>query len=233
MIMKWWLILILIISFSSVSLNAQGFKKPSEGKSIVYFIWTHIKLSYEDELKVVEPDLGLEFSPMVQFFDGDKYLGKRNCYDYVLYYECDPGFHKFWIYGGLLKYLNSELLPNQVYVVFIPLPYLGTFLGGFSGYYKELINEKFSNGVELFPINKNLDSFKYEGAEAYVLPLIEKHKHIELEELILSSRYKKKKIAELRRKSDILYNYMMKHGEFIPYLDSEMYIELPRLDTLK
>lgn len=222
---KQLLVLVSFILFSSFSFG-QKFVQPSEGKSIVYFIWTHIKLSYEDELMVVNPDLGLEFSPMVQFFDGDKYLGKRNCYDYVLYYECDPGYHKFWIYGGLLKYLNSELLPNQVYLAFVPLPYLGTFLGGFSGYYRELLDEKFPNGIELLPINKDIDSFKYKGAEGFVLPLIEKNKHIELQELILSSRHKRKKIAEMNRKSEILYEYKTKHGEFIPFLGPEMYIEL-------
>ncbi len=227
------LFLALIFFFVSLCISAQVFKTPKEGRSMVYFIWTHIKLSHEKDLKVVKPDLGLEFSPMVQFFDGDKYLGKKNCYDNILYYECEPGTHKFWIYGGLLKYLDSELLPNQIYVVFIPLPYLGTFLGGFSGYYKELINEKFSNGVELIPINKDFDSFKYVGAKAVLCPLIEKDKHIELQESILTSKQKKKKIAELRRKSDILYNHMMKYGDPISYLSPEMYIKQDSTDSPK
>lgn len=223
-------ILILFILFGSFSF-CQKVAQPNEGKAMVYFIWTHIKLSYEDELKVVTPDLGLEFSPMVQFFDGDKYLGKRNCYDNVLYYECEPGVHKFWIYGGLLNYLNSELLPNQTYVVLIPLPYLGTLFGFSRPYYQELVSKIFPNGIELLPINKDFDLCKYQDVETYILPLIAKNKQIQLQESLLTSRNKNKKIAELKRKSDILYQYKTKHNEPIPNLGPNMFIDSNIFET--
>lgn len=224
-----FLFLVLLMPFNS---SSQTFQKPSEGKAIVYFIWTYVELPHKTEYIIVKPKVGLELSPSVYFFDGDKYLGEKNSYD-LLYYECEPGFHKFWIAGRYLNYLNAELLPNKVYLVYIPMPYTGALYNNFAYHDQSIIRKFLPNGIELLPLNKEYSSCKFIGLEDYIAPLLREDKHIRLQKESISIKHLEKRVAEYKRKSTILYQYKIEHNQFIPYLGPEMYIELPELDTLK
>lgn len=98
--MKKPIILIILILFTSFCAFSQEFAKPSEGKSLVYFV---------------------RFSPTgalinFKYFDGEKYLGKMNGPNYVVY-ECEPGNHVFWVASDNRDYIKGELKPNSTYIV--------------------------------------------------------------------------------------------------------------------
>jgi hypothetical protein len=86
----------LLFSFS----YSQELKKPSEGKSIVYFVRTS----------------GMGFAINFKYFDGDKYLGKFNYGKYMVY-ECEPGKHVFWAAAENKSVLEAELEAGKVYII--------------------------------------------------------------------------------------------------------------------
>ncbi|MCG2610219.1 DUF2846 domain-containing protein [Flavobacterium sp. SM15] len=94
--------LFVFFSFTSI-LFAQDvieIKKPSEGKSLVYFTRS------------------LSVAPLVNFriYENDKFIGKISYGDYILY-ECDPGEHMFWATSENRDYVETNFEPNKVYVI--------------------------------------------------------------------------------------------------------------------
>ncbi len=90
-------LLIVLVSFSG---NGQELKKPTEGKSLVYFVRTS----------------GLGFAINFKYFDGEKYLGKFNYGKYMVY-ECEPGKHVFWASSENKSVLEAELEAGKVYII--------------------------------------------------------------------------------------------------------------------
>lgn len=86
----------LIFSFS----YSQELKKPSEGKSLVYF--TRVS--------------SMGFLINFKYFDGEKYLGKFN-HGKFLAYECEPGKHLFWSKSENTDFLEAELEAGKVYII--------------------------------------------------------------------------------------------------------------------
>jgi hypothetical protein len=78
----------------------QEFKKPSEGKSLVYFVRTK----------------GTGSLINFQFFDGDKFLGKMNGANYFIY-ECEPGNHVFWATSENKDFIQGELMEGSTYII--------------------------------------------------------------------------------------------------------------------
>lgn len=99
-------LLLISISFFSFS---QDFKKPSEGKSLVYFV----RFSGTGAL--------INF----KYFDGDKYLGKMNGVNYFTY-ECDPGEHTFWAAAENRDFISGNLMANATYIIEVR-PTMGAF----------------------------------------------------------------------------------------------------------
>ncbi|MFV8374390.1 hypothetical protein [Flavobacterium sp. LB1P62] len=98
----------LIFAFS----YSQELRKPSEGKSIVYFT------------RISSTGFLINF----KYFDGDKYLGKFN-HGKFLAYECEPGKHLFWSKSENIDYLEAELEAGKVYIIDSE-PQMGAFKAG-------------------------------------------------------------------------------------------------------
>ena len=93
-------LLILLFSVFSFSVFSQEFKKPSEGKSMVYFVRT----------------TSLGFLINFKYFDNEKYLGKFNYGKYIAY-ECEPGKHLFWSKSENIDFIEAELEANKIYII--------------------------------------------------------------------------------------------------------------------
>ena len=93
-------LLFLLIVLASFSSQGQELKKPSEGKSLIYFVRTS----------------ATGFLINFKYFDGEKYLGKFN-YGKYLVYECDPGKHLFWAKSENTDYLEVELEAGKTYII--------------------------------------------------------------------------------------------------------------------
>lgn len=98
--MKKFTLLFLFALTTALYANGQDFSKPSEGKSLVYFVRL--------------PGTGALIN--FKYFDGDTYLGKMNGSNYFLY-ERDPGPHVFWVAAENRDFITGDLQPNSTYVV--------------------------------------------------------------------------------------------------------------------
>lgn len=105
-------ILFLLIVLASFSSYGQGLKKPSEGKSLIYFVRTS----------------STGFLINFKYFDGEKYLGKFNYGKYSVY-ECDPGKHLFWAKSENTDYLEVELEAGKIYIIDSE-PHMGAIKAG-------------------------------------------------------------------------------------------------------
>lgn len=103
------IILSLLVFIVATFAFGQSFKKPSEGKSLVYFV----RFSGTGAL--------INF----KYFDGEKYLGKMNGVNYFIY-ECDPGEHVFWAAAENRDYIKGELRANSTYIIEVR-PTMGAF----------------------------------------------------------------------------------------------------------
>lgn len=98
--MKKIIILSAFIFTMTLSLFGQQFEKPSEGKTLVYFV------RYQGSLALID----------FKYFDGEKYLGRVSGNNYVLY-ECDPGEHVLWVSAENREFIKGEFKPDCTYVI--------------------------------------------------------------------------------------------------------------------
>ncbi len=98
--MKKLTLIFLLVLFSLISTFGQEFKRPSEGKSLVYFV----RFS------------GVGALINFRYFDGNQSLGKANGVNYIEY-ECDPGEHLFWASAENRDFIKGNLKANATYVV--------------------------------------------------------------------------------------------------------------------
>ncbi len=99
--MRYTIFKIIILTLFIVQLgNAQEYKSPKEGKSLVYF---------------VRPS-GLGALINFKYFDGEQYLGKFNGSNYIIY-ECNPGEHLFWASAENREFVEADLRENSVYII--------------------------------------------------------------------------------------------------------------------
>lgn len=95
--------------------SAQEFRKPSVGKSMVYFV------TYRGALLSV-----LDF----RYFDGEKFIGHINVTgNHFFAYECDPGEHLFWVSAENKEFIKGDLKPNSIYVIEVR-PYFRAVMSG-------------------------------------------------------------------------------------------------------
>src|SRR5690606_10160307 len=99
--MRLTVVLALLISFSAAA-QAQGFKPPEKGKSVVYFARIN------------------KFHAVTQFllFHGDQFVADFPGQSYVRY-ECDPGEQLFWVSAESRDFILTELLPDKSYLVLV------------------------------------------------------------------------------------------------------------------
>lgn len=100
---------LLVLTFLVSHAYGQEYEKPTEGKSLVYFVRSS----------------GTGALINFKYFDGDKYLGKMNGINYFVY-ECEPGQHIFWVAAENRDYVTADLKPNATYIVEVR-PTMGAF----------------------------------------------------------------------------------------------------------
>ncbi len=105
-------IFLFLFILNSIISYSQVLKKPSEGKSMVYF--TRV-----DELG---------FLINFKYFDGENYLGKFN-YGKYLAYECEPGKHLFWSKSENTDFIEADLEAGKIYII-DSQPQMGAFKAG-------------------------------------------------------------------------------------------------------
>jgi hypothetical protein len=101
------ILIALVTGFSSI--NAQGFKAPAEGKSVVYFV----------RLTMYGAPTSFEF------FHNDKYIGIFNSKNYMRY-ECDPGEQLLWASSENKEFVTTDLRAGGTYIILIDV-----IMGGF------------------------------------------------------------------------------------------------------
>jgi len=93
-------ILVILIVFNGMLMQAQKFTRASENKCFIYFVRPSFVGS------------AINF----KFFDGEKIIGKFNGKKYMTY-ECDPGEHLFWWGSDVGAYLNANIQAGKTYIV--------------------------------------------------------------------------------------------------------------------
>lgn len=93
------LLILLLTSFTNISYG-QNLESPASGKSLIYITRTS----------------GVGALINFRYFDGDKYIGKFNGTNYVLY-ECDPGEHIFWANAENRDFVPAKLEADKTYII--------------------------------------------------------------------------------------------------------------------
>jgi len=110
---KLFAILLLLLTFSCFGQDLD-LKKPSEGKSLVYFIRGNA--------------VGNGFN--FRLYDKDIFLGPLPSRAYFIY-ECDPGKHLFWGASENRDFIEANLKANKVYVIDVRAK-IGVFIAAVS-----------------------------------------------------------------------------------------------------
>ena len=110
--MKKILVLTILICLTTTDLFCQEFKKPSEGKTLVFFV------RYRGSVALID----------FKYYDGEKYLGKVSGNNYFIY-ECDPGEHVFWVSAENREFIKGNLKPNATYIIEVR-PYFRAVMSG-------------------------------------------------------------------------------------------------------
>ena len=153
-------IVILLVCLGAISSSyGQQFKKPSEGKSLVYFVRSS----------------GTGALINFKYFDGEKYLGKSSGVNYFTY-ECDPGNHIFWAAAENRDFISGELKPNSTYIIEVR-PTMGAVKAAVRLHQVDPKDEKAMKKVSkliakkepksLNTIEENMDFFIKNGMERY------------------------------------------------------------------
>lgn len=146
---------LLLFLFTGLSCVAQELDTPKEGKALVYFT------RYD----------AAGFLINFKYFDGDKYLGKFNHGNYLVY-ECEPGKHIFWAKSENVDFVDATLEAGKIYII-DSRPQMGAFKAAvklvifnkeLDNYdrYKKRIFKSLKNGKRFIP---NEEEVKNEEAE--------------------------------------------------------------------
>ena len=151
-----------VISFSKTySQETITIKKPTEGKSLVYFI----------------RPTAVAFLVNFKVFDKDHFLGTLSSKKYFTY-ECEPGEHLFWATSENRDYVIATLEANKTYVINVS-PQMGAFVAGVNVIpcdpnivnHKKLFNKALTKGKEMIQEEKEASNDQSEtirkGLEKY------------------------------------------------------------------
>jgi hypothetical protein len=98
--MKLKTVLLILLVQMTINSFSQEIKKPSDGKTLVYFV------RYQGAIALID----------FKYYDGEKYLGQGSGNNYFIY-ECDPGDHLFWVNAENREFIKGNLKPNATYIV--------------------------------------------------------------------------------------------------------------------
>jgi hypothetical protein len=102
--MKTKLFLFAVLCCLSVSLFAQGFQPPVEGKAVVYIV------------RVSAYGGAVSF----EYFHQDQYIGIFKGVNY-LRYECDPGENLFWASSENKDFITADLESGKTYIILVDI----------------------------------------------------------------------------------------------------------------
>lgn len=95
------LLSLIVVLFISTTSYGQGFTKPAEGKSVIYFMQTATGFN------------------TTFIFEGEEFIGKCKGRSYIRY-ECEPGYHTFLALSGANKgFLTADLEADKIYITSI------------------------------------------------------------------------------------------------------------------
>lgn len=184
---KTLLLLSILILFAELSL-AQNVTLPSEGKSKIYFT------------RISNNGFLINF----KIFDGEKYIGKFNGEQYMVY-ECDPGIHSFWALSENMSMVYAELEANKVYFIDCH-PKMGAMKAN----------------VELRPLDKK--------DKKYQKTLTAAGKHIaKAEQKIMTSeeiKAEEKELTEEIKRGLRYVNALNNHNKKRPIITPDMYVDV-------
>ena len=110
--MKKLLVLATLVCSTSINLFSQELKKPSEGKTLVYFV------RYRGYVAIID----------FKYYDGEKQLGQVGGNNYFIY-ECEPGDHVFWVSAENREFIKGNLKPNSTYIIEVKPHYRAVMAG--------------------------------------------------------------------------------------------------------
>jgi hypothetical protein len=102
-------LLFFVIGVSSI--HAQGFKSPSNGKAVIYFV----------------RDTKMSFGVTFEYFIETTYVGEFKGKNYMRT-EFDPGEYLIWVKAENIDYMPSKIEAGCTYIVFVDV-YFGGHLG--------------------------------------------------------------------------------------------------------
>lgn len=183
-------IIIFALTILSITVYSQELKKPSEGKSIVYFVRSS----------------AMGFLINFKYFDGEKYLGKFNYGEYMVY-QCEPGKHIFWSRSENTDFIEADLEAGKIYIVD-----------------SEAQMGAIKAGVELIPFNPNPESYKtpkkFAKKKAAILKSISEKKEYVATDVDLKEGFEE--YESIIKKSTEKYNKLKEKGEEFAKLLPEM-----------
>jgi len=100
--LKIFVFLIFLLLFGIKPLNAQGFKAPSPGKSVVYIV------------RVTDNGITTSF----EYFHQDKYIGIFKGRNYMRC-ECNPGKNLFWASSENKEFVTTDLKEGGTYILIV------------------------------------------------------------------------------------------------------------------
>lgn len=139
--------LLFVLFLVSISLHSQELKKPSEGKTLVYFV------RYQGAIALID----------FKYYDGEKYLGQGSGNNYF-YYECDPGEHLFWVTAENREFIKGNLLPDATYIIEVR-PFFRAVMSGVELHQITPSNKKALKKIYKLIENKEATTLKDSGKD--------------------------------------------------------------------
>ncbi len=109
--LKFYIYILLLSTVCVSSIQAQGFKAPSEGKAVIYFV----------------RDSKMSFGVAFEYFFENTFVGEFKGVNHMRC-EVDPGEYLIWVKAENIDYMPSKIEAGCTYIVMVEV-YFGGHLG--------------------------------------------------------------------------------------------------------
>jgi hypothetical protein len=109
--LKSYLSILLLCAVCVSGIRAQGFKAPSDGKAVIYFV----------------RDSKMSFGATFEYFVENTFVGEFKGVNYMRC-EIDPGEYLIWVKAENIDYMPSKVEAGSTYIVMVEV-YFGGHLG--------------------------------------------------------------------------------------------------------
>ena len=142
-----------LMCFSIFTGFCQNIKPAPVGKAVIY---------------IVRPS-SMGFAVNFSYFDGTKLIGKFNGPRYIRY-ECDPGYHLFWVRSENRDYVEADVDTGRIYFL-EAIPHMGALKAEAQLIPLDLKNQKEMTKVMDLLAKKPSESFSVLEIEAETLKM--------------------------------------------------------------